>query len=617
MKPLFITITYQNNNSCGIAVVDPDRGAASIQIEKLGKHLISHELREIASYNGKYYITTPATIRKYKLNLISDDKPLLIFEEEIIRKDWLLGGKFQANLKGILISEDGGNCFVGNNFFNSVDEIDLKGTLIKRHFIYDIAPEIFTTPDSVESGFRYGAIKSLAYSPNGRIIITIARVNNSDSGIVIDLNSGDILLNELSSPYGGTVTPDYLLVQNVQNCLLSAYLTADKKHPFCDPIWTSLPRPETDDSKPGIVGMRGITVTDETVYCGVSYLGKSVQYETNPRIVSFNLENGNQLANDIEIPQLTNFDTPKIVSLFSNSQNLNIPPFNYCKLFVHGIEDREGFVNPVPASGENYPFQDDTSRMYQDVVNPSKRKVVIEIESVNVHFPLSEKKFSPFKHQPSDYFHALKDINLVIHEGESLGIIGRNGSGKSTVSMVISGTLPPDSGSVTVIGKAQLLSLGLGFKVEFNGRENVFINAALLGMKRQEIQESMDDIIDFSELGSFIDEPVRTYSAGMKSRLAFAVATVLRPDILILDEIMSTGDAAFRKKADKRMEDMRKSTKTIIIVSHGVNQLEKLCSRIIWMDKGIIVMDGDPTYVLSSYKEFSKNPAQWLMENTK
>ncbi len=212
---------------------------------------------------------------------------------------------------------------------------------------------------------------------------------------------------------------------------------------------------------------------------------------------------------------------------------------------------------------------------------------------------------------------ALRGINLHISEGETVAFIGRNGSGKSTISRLISGSLLPDEGRVVVKGKVQLLALGVGFRPNMTGRENVIISGTLLGMTRREVFEKLDEIIEFTELDDFIDEPVRTYSAGMKSRLGFAVSTVVCPDILILDEVMSTGDASFRKKAHERMNKMRDRTKTILMVSHNPAQLREFCLRVIWFDKGRIVLDGGVEDVLPCYQAFCKNPDRWIGENKK
>ncbi len=212
-------------------------------------------------------------------------------------------------------------------------------------------------------------------------------------------------------------------------------------------------------------------------------------------------------------------------------------------------------------------------------------------------------------------FIALDDISLSIDDGEAVGVIGRNGSGKSTLSRLMCRVLPPNEGTVDINGKVQLLALGVGFKPMLTGRDNVHISGALLGMSKKEVLANIDDIKEFAELGEFFDEPVRTYSAGMKSRLGFAVSTAVKPDILILDEVLSTGDQSFKNKAAKRLKEMRSSTKIVVLISHSSHQIKKLCTRVIWLEKGRIVMDGDPLELLKQYEVFCNKPDEWIRNN--
>lgn len=249
---------------------------------------------------------------------------------------------------------------------------------------------------------------------------------------------------------------------------------------------------------------------------------------------------------------------------------------------------------------------------------PAKSPVVC-LENVSLCYRRSASFFLATKNKnlrAAKEFWVLRNVSLALYEDETIGLIGRNGSGKSTISMIISGSLQPDQGQVTVRGRVQLLALGVGFRPAMTGRENVIISGSILGMSRREIREKMDEIEAFADLGDFFDEPVKNYSSGMKSRLGFAVSTVINPDILILDEVMSTGDAAFRKKANQRMTEMRERTKTVILVSHSPDQIRELCSRIIWLDKGRIIRDGPVDTVLPEYEEFCKHPHQWLKKNS-
>jgi ABC-type polysaccharide/polyol phosphate transport system ATPase subunit len=212
-------------------------------------------------------------------------------------------------------------------------------------------------------------------------------------------------------------------------------------------------------------------------------------------------------------------------------------------------------------------------------------------------------------------FWALREISFSAYQGDVIGLIGRNGAGKSTCSKLISGALKPDSGSVKVRGKTHLLSLGTGFKPALTGRENVMLSGTIMGLSRKQVAAGMDNIEAFADIGEFFDEPLKIYSSGMRSRLGFAVSTAVKPDILILDEVMSTGDASFRKKAEERLEKMKESTKIIIMVSHSVNQIKEQCNKVVWLEKGEVIMVGEAGSVMNQYETFCEDPNQWLGEH--
>ena len=200
---------------------------------------------------------------------------------------------------------------------------------------------------------------------------------------------------------------------------------------------------------------------------------------------------------------------------------------------------------------------------------------------------------------------ALHDINLTVMPGEVVGIVGQNGSGKSTLLQLVCGTLTPTHGSVSVNGRiAALLELGAGFNPEFTGRENVLMSAAIMGLSQSEIADRIEHIIDFSGVRDFIYQPVKTYSSGMYVRLAFSVAINVDPDILVIDEALSVGDGAFARKSFARIMRMRDAGKTILFCSHSLFQVESLCARAIWINKGEIVLDGESAQVVSAYQAF-------------
>ena len=214
---------------------------------------------------------------------------------------------------------------------------------------------------------------------------------------------------------------------------------------------------------------------------------------------------------------------------------------------------------------------------------------------------LKEKVFF-WKRNQSEVFTALKDINLTIKKGETVGLVGVNGSGKSTLLKLMTKIIYPNKGKVVTHGKlTSLLELGAGFHQDFTGRENIYFNAAIFGLTKQEIDKRIDTIISFSELGEFIDNPVRTYSSGMYMRLAFSIAINVDADILLIDEILAVGDQHFQEKCFQKLEELKNSDKTIVIVSHSLDQIEKLCTRAIWINEGVVAMDGQPHNVILEY----------------
>ena len=204
----------------------------------------------------------------------------------------------------------------------------------------------------------------------------------------------------------------------------------------------------------------------------------------------------------------------------------------------------------------------------------------------------------------SQYIEALRGIDLTIPQGRTVGIIGRNGSGKSTLLKIITGIYAPTEGTIDVHGRiSALLDLGAGFHPDFTGRENIMVNGIILGMSRHELKGRMDEIIQFSELGDFIDQPVRTYSSGMYMRLAFAVATHVEPEILIIDEILSVGDEHFSKKSLAKMNEFKTRGKTIVVVTHDLSTLKNWCDHVAWVDGGKIRLMGDPGQVIDQYRQ--------------
>lgn len=200
---------------------------------------------------------------------------------------------------------------------------------------------------------------------------------------------------------------------------------------------------------------------------------------------------------------------------------------------------------------------------------------------------------------------ALRDVTFAINEGESVGIIGRNGAGKSTLLQVLTGIYKPDEGQVERNGKIGLLQLGTGFHPDLTGRDNIYLNGAILGMKKREVDELYDHIVAFSELERFIDTPIKSYSAGMLSRLGFSIAIHVVPDILLIDELLATGDERFRKKCFAKLDAFKAMGKTIVFVSHAMEEVKGLCERTLCLDRGRIVFEGKSAEAVDFYLEHS------------
>lgn len=238
---------------------------------------------------------------------------------------------------------------------------------------------------------------------------------------------------------------------------------------------------------------------------------------------------------------------------------------------------------------------------------------IVIVDHVSMKFNLSSEKFDSFKEyviksikrQVSyDEFWALQDVSFEVKRGESLGLIGLNGSGKSTMLKTIAGVLKPTRGTVKTSGTlAPLIELGAGFDMDLTARENVFLNGALLGYNRVQMEGYYEDIVKFSELEDFMNTPVKNFSSGMVSRLAFAIATIGVPDILICDEVLAVGDFRFQEKCENRIQNMRDRGTTILFVSHSLEQVQKVCNKIIWLEKGHMKMFGDAEQVCRIYAE--------------
>ena len=239
-------------------------------------------------------------------------------------------------------------------------------------------------------------------------------------------------------------------------------------------------------------------------------------------------------------------------------------------------------------------------------------KTMIEVKDVSMRFRMANDRINSIKEYAIarlrgklqyNEFEALKHVSFNVKKGEVVGLIGHNGAGKSTILKVISGILKPTEGSVVVRGNvAPMLELGSGFDMDMSGRENIFLNGAILGYSEEFLESKYDEIVAFSEIRQFINVPLRNYSSGMIARLAFSIATVVVPEVLIVDEVLSVGDAAFQEKSRARMMELMSGGTTVLFVSHSLQQIRQMCSRVVWLDRGEVRMIGDANRVCESYE---------------
>lgn len=246
-----------------------------------------------------------------------------------------------------------------------------------------------------------------------------------------------------------------------------------------------------------------------------------------------------------------------------------------------------------------------------------EKRVMIDVDHVTIRFNLANQKVDNLKEYfiklikrelMFQEFLAVKDVSFQVRQGEAWGLIGTNGSGKSTMLKAISGILKPYKGTISVNGSvAPLIELGAGFDQEMTARENIFLNGCVLGHSEQFMREHFDEIVDFAEIHNFLDSPLKNYSSGMRARLGFSIATMVKPDILIVDEILAVGDYKFRQKCEKRMKELLSGGTTLLYVSHSIDEVKRLCDHALWIDKGVERMQGPAIEVCDAYmKEMKK-----------
>lgn len=241
------------------------------------------------------------------------------------------------------------------------------------------------------------------------------------------------------------------------------------------------------------------------------------------------------------------------------------------------------------------------------------KDIMVEVKNVTMKFRMSDQPINSLKEIFTtavsgklrfNEFLALDDVSFELEKGKTLGLIGKNGAGKSTTLKLISGILKPTSGTIITRGNiVPMLELGAGFDLELTGRENIYLNGAILGYSKEYLESKYDEIVEFAEIGEFVDMAIRNYSSGMMARLAFSIASVVQPEILIVDEILAVGDVAFQEKSYNRMKELMSGGATVLFVSHDIDKIEEMCDKVIWLEQGKVVAEGSAKQICNKYRK--------------
>ena len=345
----------------------------------------------------------------------------------------------------------------------------------------------------------------------------------------------------------------------------------------------------------------------------------NINYSSKPISPHKNLDgNYNHLKNNL-INQNVNVNFNKKLS--NDKHTVETKSVNKFQSFK--TEKREVSINNDLKISEN---SKNVDSILGDLIPNYNQQISVKVDHVDLTFEVSNEKIDTLKESfirtikrdksKKIKIHALKDVSFQIFKGEKVGIIGYNGAGKSTLLNVITGIYPPDKGSVTTYGNiSPLLSLGAGFDMNFSGRKNIILNGAVLGYDKEFLESKVDEIIEFSELGEFIDIPIKNYSSGMLAKLGFSIATAVDPDILIIDEVLGVGDVNFAKKSRDKMKSLMDGGTTVLLVSHSIPQIREICDKAIWMDNGSVRAIGEVNKVCDEYLKDAEKASNEQLAN--
>lgn len=534
---------------------------------------------------GNYlYAVCPKNLYIFEISA-KDKRPYLQLKKVLCLPEWSDSQVGMGNLCALHVSKKQQRVFVGCTAQDVVDEFSLYGEHKKRHDLKKLVPHAFLASSPRVEGFGLGYLTNIFEEPAGTLCCTLAYSKAPRKGVVLNLSLRQIVLDNLDYPHDGLIFWDCLFINSPERKALEGYPYAGLGTvcPNAKPKkkFSVLRTDETTEHESGY--LRGLLIDRETIVCGLSYFSKIKDKNVRPRLLTFE-KNRKEPVSESGLPDLEGLRLPCVYSIRP------VPEAWY--LF---LEQGRGSSGRISADSLfSLPLEEISSFDPAIALNNVSLFYRRKVSLLKAGKGLGRKK----------RFWALKEISFYVNKGESIGIIGSNGSGKSTLALLIAGVYKPDQGQMEVEGKVDLLVLGTGLKPEMSGQENIYINAAYLGFEKSYIDDHLQEIIDFAELGSFIHEPVRSYSSGMRSRLMFSVAAIMQPDILIIDEVMATGDQAFKKKAENKLSQIIGSSKAVIIISHDNNQIKKMCDRVIWLEAGRIRQIGEPEEVVQAYTDF-------------
>ena len=346
-------------------------------------------------------------------------------------------------------------------------------------------------------------------------------------------------------------------------------------------------------------------------------------------------------SNKSNLKQVSNKNNDKIIkskinqeklsqktdNIKNNAHNVNLTKRNYNDPINHNADlNQNSDGNTFNFNSKSKSDDKNVDSLLGEIIPDYNQQIAIDVNHVDLTFEVSNEKIDTIKEtfirtlkrnkSKKIKIHALKDISFKIYKGEKVGIIGYNGAGKSTLLNVITGIFPPDKGNVVTYGNiSPLLSLGAGFDHNFSGRKNIILNGAVLGYDKEYLESKVDEIIEFSELGEFIDIPIKNYSSGMMAKLGFSIATALNPDILIIDEILGVGDVNFQKKSADKMRSLMDGGTTVLLVSHSIPQIRELCDKAIWIDQGSLREIGEVNKVCDHYLKDAEKASNEQLAN--